>query len=52
MDKLPSEQWDDLKKEILKKIDKIDKNTTWEPYEPDWWLEMMDVKETVMGIKK
>jgi hypothetical protein len=49
---MPDEEWEDLKKEILEKIDKIDKNTPWQDYEPKWWLEMMDIRKKIQKDTK
>lgn len=29
---------------VISKIDAIDKETEWRPSEPEWWLEMMDIR--------
>lgn len=39
--------WNDLKQEILDKIDIIDRETLWREFEPRWWLEMMEVRRIV-----
>jgi hypothetical protein len=48
---LPSERWNALKQHIIKEIEKIDKDTTWQPYEPKWWLEMMDISEKLLKLE-
>ena len=30
---------------IVSKLEIIDKETVWQPVEPEWWLEMMDIKK-------
>lgn len=32
---------------ILKQIDTLDGYTPWEPIEPNWWLEMMELRKIV-----
>ena len=41
--------WEELKKETLKKIREIDKETPWSCCEPEWWLEMSNVERVLMG---
>lgn len=49
---LPSERWQALKEFLIQEIDAIDLDTTWEPCEPLWWLEMMEVRRKAQnGIK-
>jgi hypothetical protein len=30
---------------IISKLDAIDKETPWQHVEPEWWLEMMDIRQ-------
>lgn len=47
----PSERWAALKARgnpTLREIDEIDNATPWSPKEPDWWCEMMDVRQAIV----
>jgi hypothetical protein len=48
----PSKKWELLKEFILEEAEKINLATTWEPYEPEWWLEMMQVQRICcLGVR-
>ena len=48
----PDQQWLELKAEMLKRIDEIDKATPWRgAREPRWWLEMMEIASLLRGQK-
>ena len=40
-------KWDNLKRYIIEQTDKIDKETEWQPTEPEWWLEMNTISRNV-----
>ncbi len=46
-------KWLNLKKDIIRQITQIDRNTPAEPYtplvEPKWWLEMMEVRKLLLN---
>ena len=44
----PSEMYKQLKEAILQATEQIDKETVWQSYEPDWWIEMMDLQKQVI----
>ncbi len=46
------DRWKKLKEEMLRKINELDDLTPWAPTEPDWWLEMMDVKKLLLDGSK
>jgi len=49
----PDEKWELLKKEILNKIDAIDKgNEFYEELTYYWWQDMMEVKELILSQNK
>jgi hypothetical protein len=43
--------WNQLRDEILKRMDEIDRKTGWSPLEPEWWKEM-DAVRTVLLTRK
>ena len=43
----PKEKWENLKRYIIEQTDKIDKETEWQPNEPEWWLEMTTISRNV-----
>jgi hypothetical protein len=49
----PYIQWENLRKEIMQKIDQIDKDTPWTgTTEPDWWIQMMACRRAASSIYK
>lgn len=40
-------RWQQLQDKILKQIDIVDNGTVWQESEPDWWIEMMEVRRLV-----
>ena len=43
----PSEKLDDVLIKLIKDIDEIDKETPWSEIEPDWWLDMMELRRFI-----
>lgn len=43
----PETRWDALRTAILKEIEKIDKDTPWQEFEPKWWLHMTSVRRAL-----
>lgn len=48
----PSEQWGELKAEIITRITAIDAATEYQSFEPQWWLEMMAVRKAIQEQAK
>ena len=44
------EKYEELKQQILKSIEEIDKETPWQNIEPEWWLEMMELQKFVINL--
>ncbi len=40
-----SKLWENLRQDIIRRIDEIDQLTPYQEYEPNWWLNMMDVRK-------
>lgn len=43
----PLAEWHKLKLEMIQKIEEIDNNTPWSEKEPDWWINMMEVRALI-----
>jgi hypothetical protein len=48
-DKTPRQKWESLKQSVIQQITEIDKETPWQDYEPEWWLEMMNIQKLMRG---
>lgn len=46
------EKYIELLTEILIKINEIDTETLWQEVEPEWWLQMMELRRQVYHNKK
>lgn len=40
--------WEELRAEMLRRIDEIDEATPWQSVEPDWWLHMSRVQLAIL----
>ena len=47
----PKEEFYKLLEEICDKVDIIDENTPWSEVEPQWWLDMMEIRRKVVNSK-
>ena len=37
---------------FLNKIDKVDKQTPWQEIEPEWWIDMIEIREFILNKKE
>lgn len=50
--KAPSQLWEELKEEILSKIEEIDCQTPWQDVEPNWWMDMKKIEREILKLNK
>lgn len=48
----PQQKWEALRQEIIARVDAIDNETPWAECEPDWWLDMMDVRDVARVVAR
>jgi len=46
----PKEKWNQLKREIIAKINEIDSETPFSEKEKAWWMEMTDILREVSNL--
>lgn len=44
----PQQQWEQLRAELLERIEQIDKEVPWSEVEPKWWLLMKEVERAAL----
>lgn len=45
MEKSPKEKFQTELNNFIEVIDKIDKETPWSVVEPDWWVDMIEIRQ-------
>jgi len=43
------EKYIKLLNQTLDDIDKIDSDTPWQDFEPEWWLDMMEIRRLIQS---